>query len=211
MLGYVMANKRFIFGLGLTLLLCGCGGDGDEMSLTDYVDRVNAIAERASQQGAELIAEQAQVEDFTPQHLQAGLERGLREIRIPLQADADAIEPPEQVAELHHLMWGWHARFLPIEEALAARAATAADTAADWEALSDSPEMAAYRAAIAEGKQVCTDFQAKLDATADRGTFADTPWIPGEMKEVVEAVLGCAWFPENPEDVYRYPPATSAP
>jgi hypothetical protein len=31
------------------------------------------------------------------------------------------------------------------------------------------------------------------------------------MKEVVEAVLGCAWFPEDPEDVYRYPPATSAP
>lgn len=209
MLGYVMTNRRFILGLSLTLLLCGCGGD--EMSLTDYVARVNAIAERAGQRGAELIAEGAQVEDFTPQHLQAGLERGLREIRIPLQAEADAIEPPEQVAELHRLMWGWHARFIPIEEALAARAATAADTAADWEALSDSPEMAAYRAAIAAGKQVCSDFQAKLDATADRGTFAATPWIPGEMKEVVEAVLGCAWFPEDPEDVYRYPPATSAP
>ena len=27
------------------------------------------------------------------------------------------------------------------------------------------------------------------------------------MKEVVERVLGCVWFPENPEDVYRYPPA----
>ena len=69
--------------------------------------------------------------------------------------------------------------------------------------------MAAYRAAIAEGKQVCNDFQSRLDATEQRGVFADTPWIPGEMKEVVERVLGCVWFPENPEDVYRYPPPDS--
>ena len=72
--------------------------------------------------------------------------------------------------------------------------------------------MAAYRAAIAEGKQVCTGFQADLDATAERGVFTDTPWVPGELKEVVEAVLGCQWFPEHPEDVYRYPPPpTSTP
>jgi hypothetical protein len=195
--------------LGVALLLCGCGGG--EMSLTDYVERVNAIAGRASQLGAELVAEGTRVTDFNPQILQAGLERGLREIRVPLQEAADAIEPPEQVADLHYLMWDWHARFIPVEEALAARAGTAADTAADWEALSESPEMAAYRAAIAEGKEICDGFQAELDATAERGVFAEVPWLPGELKEVVEAVLGCQWFPEHPEDVYRYPLSTSTP
>jgi len=25
------------------------------------------------------------------------------------------------------------------------------------------------------------------------------------MKEIVNAVLGCGYFPENPEDVYRLP------
>ena len=205
-----MATNRLVpLALCVTLLLWGCG-DGD-MSLTEYVERVNAMADRASQQGEELFAEAAQITEFTPQHLQGGLERGLREIRVPLQEAADAIEPPEQVASLHHLMWNWHAEFINIEEALAARAGTAEDTAADWEALSESPEMAAYRAAIAAGKQVCTDFQAELDATAERGVFADTPWVPGELKEVVEAVLGCEWFPEHPEDVYRYPPSTSTP
>jgi hypothetical protein len=205
-----MATNRLVpLALCVTLLLWGCG-DGD-MSLAEYVKRVNAMADQASQQGEELFAEAAQITDFTPQHLQAGLERGLREIRVPLQEAADAIEPPEQVASLHHLMWNWHAEFINIEEALAARAGTAEDTAADWEALSESPEMAAYRAAIAAGKQVCTDFQAELDATAERGVFADTPWVPGELKEVVEALLGCEWFPEHPEDVYRYPPSTSTP
>jgi hypothetical protein len=38
--------------------------------------------------------------------------------------------------------------------------------------------------------------------------FADTPWIPGEMKEVVEAVLGCDLFPENPENIWRLPSTT---
>lgn len=201
----MMISKRFVvLAVCIGLLLSSCGED--DTSLTEYVEDVNAIAGRASEEGAALIAEGAQVTDFTPQHLQAGLERGLHEIRVPLQTAADALEPPAQVADLHDLMWNWHARFIPIEAALAARAGAAADTAADWEALSDSPEMAAYRAAIAEGKQVCTDFQAQLDATAERGVFADVPWIPAELSEVVEAVLGCEWFPDNPEDVYRYPP-----
>jgi hypothetical protein len=200
-------RRTVLLVLGVTLLLWGCGGD--ELPLTDYVEQVNAIAVQASEQGAALIAEGQQVADFTPQHLQAGLERGLREIRIPLQEAADAIEPPTQVADLHHLMWDWHARFISVEEALAVRAGAAADTAEDWTALSDSAEMAAYREAITEGKQVCVEFQSQLDATAERGDFADVPWLPGELKEVVNAVLGCEWFPENPEDVYRYPPPTS--
>jgi hypothetical protein len=66
--------------------------------------------------------------------------------------------------------------------------------------------MAAYRAAIAEGRQVCNEFQDELDSTAARGAFEDVPWLPGEMSEVVEAVLGCAWFPADPEDVDRWPP-----
>ena len=53
--------------------------------------------------------------------------------------------------------------------------------------------------------------QAELDATVERGVFADTPWIPSELKEVVDIVLGCDGFPEHPEDVYRYPPPTSSP
>ena len=57
--------------------------------------------------------------------------------------------------------------------------------------------------------QVCIEFQSRLDATEQRGVFADTPWIPAEMKEVVERVIGCEWFPENTDDIYRYPPRTS--
>jgi hypothetical protein len=153
-----------------------------------------------------LAAEAQDTVDFTPQDLQAILEEA-RVIRIEVKDATDDIEPPGQVADIHDLVFDWHTEFIAIEEALAARAAIAPHTDAGWTALSDSPEMAAYRSALAEGRQVCIEFQGRLDATEARGVFADTPWIPGEMKEVVERVLGCGWFPENTDDVYRYPPS----
>ena len=38
---------------------------------------------------------------------------------------------------------------------------------------------------------LCLEIQSKLDATADREIFAEVPWIPSEMKEVVDLVVGC--------------------
>jgi hypothetical protein len=70
--------------------------------------------------------------------------------------------------------------------------------------------MAAYRTAVTIDRQACLDIQAELDATAARGVFADTPWIPGELKEVVETVLGCGTFPETPQDLYRPPPTSTS-
>jgi hypothetical protein len=184
------------------------------MSLSDYVEELNAILNRANQQyevlvaspqGAVLVAEGAQFTDFTPQDLQAAFER-VSEIAVEVEEATEAIEPPEQIADLHNLWFDFQGEFASAHEALAARAGTAAD----WEELSESPEMATYRAELAADKQVCTDIQAQLDATEARGAFADVPWVPGELKEVVEGVLGCDGYPEHPENVYR-PPSTSTP
>lgn len=180
--------------------------------MSEYVERLNAILVRAIQQyellvaspqGAVLVAEGAQLTEFNPQDLEAALE-GVAEIEAELREAMDDIEPPEQVVDLHNLLFD--ERFTTAREALGDRAGTTAD----WEELSETPEMAAYRTAVAVDKQACLDIQAELDATTERGVFADTPWIPGELKEVVEALLGCAAFPENPEDLFR-PPATSTP
>lgn len=202
--------------LCISVLSAGCGGS--ELSLTEYVQEINAIFDRGIEQyeplatspeGLVLIVGQGshlgivdqgvQLTDFTPQDLQVALER-VAEIQAEALEAAAAIEPPEQIADLHELYF----RELPIAE-LAVRAGTAAD----WYELSESAEMAAYRAALASDNEVCADFQAKLDATADRGVFADTPWIPDELKETVNYALGCDSLPANPEDVYRPPPTTT--
>jgi hypothetical protein len=122
------------------------------------------------------------------------------EIQAEALEAAAAIDPPQQIADLHALFF----RELPIAE-LAARAGTAAD----WDELSDSPEMAAYRDALAADNQVCADFQAELDARADGDGFVIEAWLSAELKEIVDYALGCSSLPAHPEDAYRPPPATA--
>lgn len=199
-----------------SLLIASCGGS--EMSMTEYVDELDAVFDRGiaryeelitSPEGRVLVAGQgehlgfdsegAELSDFTPWELHIALEQ-VAEIQTEAVAAAGAIDPPEEIEELHALYF----RELPIAE-LAARAATAED----WHELSESEEMAAYRAGLAADNEVCAEFQEALDATAARGAFEGTPWIPAELKEIVDYALGCSSLPQNPEDVYRPPPTTA--
>ncbi len=197
----------------LALVAAACGG-GD-MSLTDYVVHVNTAVDSAAQQyfdlvaspqGEVLVADAEQLTNFTPQDLQVALEH-VREIEAGVEHAVNDITPPEEIADLHDLLFNFDDDFISSQDALAIRAGTAED----WEELSESSEMAAYRDALAQDKQQCADSQAGMNAIAERrDVFADTPWIPGELKDVVEAVLGCSGYPEHPEDVYRPPPSSTS-
>ena len=81
------------------------------------------------------------------------------------------------------LRMGWHSRrlveFVPAPE-------VAADLLGLHELAVDVEEGLALPVPRVENV-----LQAKLDATAARGAYADTPWVPGELKEVVDAFLGC--------------------
>lgn len=136
----------------LVLLASGCEGSG-ELSLTEYVEQTNVLAERASREGEAIVGDAQRVSEFTPQILQDGLERGVA-LRTTLQEAVDGIEPPDQIADLHNLMWDWHEQFIPIEAALAVRAGATEHTEEGWNGFSDSAEMVAYRMALANGKQV---------------------------------------------------------
>jgi hypothetical protein len=174
------------------------------LSLTEYVDRLNTVNDRLNPQAEVLISDLER--STTPREVSATMER-MAALRVESVQAAEALDPPEQVADLHQLFLSWEKRLLPIEEAFAARAGTVAG----WEELFESAEVAAYRTALVEGKQGCIEFQARLDATSDRGVFVDTPWIPSAFSEIVSARLGCDLFPENPEDVFRSVPATTVP
>jgi hypothetical protein len=200
--------RRVAAGVCLGLVLTACGGG--EISPTEYVDSLNVIVEQARQQyealaaspqGAVLIAEPAQLSAFSPQDLQMALER-VREIEAEVDKATTAIDPPQQFAELHTLFFDFESDFISAQEALASRAGTAAD----WNELSESPEMARYRSALAEDKRHCVAVQAEVNSIGEQGeAFADTPWLPTELKELFEVALGCDGYPENPEDVYRPP------
>jgi hypothetical protein len=189
--------------LCLALAIGACGGS--EITLTEYVELVNEAAALAGERATQLREEGALGGGTTPQEVEAGIRKGLEVVRIPLQDAVDAIEPPEQVAELHALLWNWHADFIQMETTFAERVGATPHTEEGWKTLYDGPEAAAYRDAIAEGKQVCIDFQAQLDDTEARGAFEDVAWLPSELSEVVTAALGCEWFPDDPQTIYRYP------
>lgn len=206
--------RRIWTALFVALVLAGCGG-GSELSLTEYVDQLNVIVDQArheyevlvaSPQGGVLVADGADLDDFTPQDLQFAFER-VREIEAGVEEATAAIDPPDPVAELHHLFFDFDSEFIVAQEELAVRAGTAVD----WQELSDSAEMAAYRTALADDKQGCIDAQSEVNAIGEqREAFADTPWIPGELKELFEVALGCDGYPEHPEDLYR-PSSDSTP
>ena len=198
-------SRLAAMALSMTLAASACGGD--DLSLTEYVDEVQALVAAAGEQAADLYASQeggvlaaegAELESFAPQDLKVALE-GIGDIEAELLGKAAEIDPPSVVEEFHQLFFD--DTYTKAREALAARAATATD----WVELSATAEMEAYRAAVARDKQLCVDVQADLDATAERAEFADTPWLPAELKEVVDAVLGCGEFPDNPYDMFRAP------
>lgn len=47
------------------------------------------------------------------------------------------------------------------------------------------------RAAEAEIYSLCLVFQEMYDKTVERVALSDVPWIPSEMKEVVQVNIGC--------------------
>jgi hypothetical protein len=192
------------------LIIASCGGQS--MTMTEYVERVDAIFDQATQSYETMLSRPGrmvlvvgqgahygfdpggrELSDFSTDDLHVALTE-LSDIQNEANAAAAAIDPPSEIVELHELFF----RRLPIE-ALAA----AAGSTDSWDELSASPEMEAYRSALVADVEVCSEFQAKLDATADRGAFADSPWIPGRLKEIVDYALGCDVFPADPGNVFR--------
>jgi hypothetical protein len=199
--------RRLLMIICLSVVAGACGSD--HSSLTEYVDNVDAVFELgleryeallATPEGGVLVVPRERLSDYTTGDLHVALDQ-LADIQRDALDLASRIDPPDELADLHVLFF----RRLPIDE-LAARAATAAT----WEELSDSAEMAAYRNALIDDEVVCADLQAEIDATSSRDVFADNPWLPAEMKEIVVYALGCGSMVENPQDVYR-PVTTAAP
>ena len=97
--------RRVIAGIGVGLLLFGCGGGG--LSLTGYVDRLNAIGDRTYPQAEALISELER--STTPRDVNATMER-IVAFRIESIEATEVLDPPEQIADLHQFFLGWEKR-----------------------------------------------------------------------------------------------------
>lgn len=176
--------RQTFAGIALGILLVSCGGN--ELSLPDYVEEMNEIVVDGRRQIEPLYEEYTRSGAPGVEDVRALLEAEVA-IRLGIQERVVGLEPPAQVADLHEALVEWHATAIAAERALSARAAEAAA----WGVLEQSGEAGAYDSVMSAGLTVCHALQAKLDDTALRSNLADTPWIPGDLREVVDAFLGC--------------------
>ncbi len=120
-------------------------------------------------------------------------------VRVEIETALRELDVPGEVADLHELLADWTEAMRQAGTALGTRAGSSGS----WDELLSSAEYLTFEETLTGGAALCNEFQAKLDATAARGAFADTPWIPGDLTDVADAVIGCETIPEDLDDVFR--------
>jgi len=183
--------RAIVLAICLVVVVASCG-EG-EPTLTEYAEEVEVLTTGLYSSIDDLTADLAArvpppaiptAEDI--QTLYDAVAAAYRELRDGLRA----IEPPEEVAEVHGTALEIVARLTAAEEAFVERAKDF-DNEDDLNLLWETPEFRAADAAQDEIIAFCQTMQARFDATADREAFADVPWIPVEMQEVVLVAFGC--------------------
>jgi hypothetical protein len=103
-------------------------------------------------------------------------------------AGIDALDPPDQVADLHRTL---HEIMTKLSAAAENRAAFAGTVTAidELDRVWEGPEAGAIPTAEAEAIILCHAAQSQFDATQAREDLADVPWMRSELKEVVLVAL----------------------
>ena len=177
---------RVWVGICLAFVVAACGGGS--LSMSEYNVQGTALVTVMEQRIFTLDAEwesQAQ----TVERARSYWDRRL-EARVEALEGLQALNPPDEVAELHETGLRLFSNLTAAEEDLAIRVAsfqTVTERAQWW----NTAEGKAVRAADEEIDAFCHVFQAAYDATIERVILSDVPWIPSDMKEFVQIDIGC--------------------
>ncbi len=190
-----MQMRSIVVGLCLIAALAACGDSS--LSFSEYGDRLNQIRFTYHPQAEAAWVEYLRLSEPTMKDVKALFDREAA-IRIEIEASFLDLAPPDEIADLHVLLIDWITDLRKADEALAARAGTVGS----WDEFSQSAEYREYESTLIGGSGVCNEFQDKLDSTAARGVFAETPWIPSDLKETADAVIGCDTIPESLDAVF---------
>lgn len=178
--------RRFISSTLLILLLTACGGG--TLSLAEYNEQgmalVSVMEERLYELDAEWDSQTATVED-----VRIYWDRRIDAYETAVEG-LEALEPAGEAAELHRTGMELFNELVAAESALAVRVASF-ETVTGPEQWWNTAEGTAVGAVEEEIYSFCLLFQAMYDATVERLVVSDVPWIPSELKEIVEVDIGC--------------------
>lgn len=185
----LVVMRGTLIGLSL-LVLAACGGSG--LTMSEYGDRLNGIVDTYAPQAEAAWIEFGKLAEPTMEELETLFDRDVT-TRIEVEAGFRDLDPPDEIAELHDLLLSWLADLTDADRALLARV-RAVNSLDEFLA---STEYQRFEETLLAGAQTCNEFQSQLDATAARGIFADTPWVPGDLEDVADAVIGCDAIPDD--------------
>lgn len=178
--------RRFVIVICLALLVVGCGDS--EPTMSEYATEVERLLLTMNGEidalDAEIAGQTSTLEDvreFWGAKLAA---------RREFVEGLESVEPPEEAVEMHKSALGIIKRLTAVDEAVAELVGTM-ESDAELATLLESPEFLATEVVDAEAIAMCQAAQGDFDATADGDVFADVPWIPSELREVVIVFFGC--------------------
>jgi hypothetical protein len=174
--------RRTLASACIVSVLAACGGG--TLSLTEYSELLQSASFAVNDEFNVLEAEWASA--TTVEDGKEVLDRTVA-IRTDMQNSLTELDPPEALADFHGDLVSLLGRILASTEAWAVRA----ETAGSLDELQTSSEALAYWDLDANVRPLCLELQSRLDATAERRIFAEVPWVPGDMKEIVSLVVGC--------------------
>lgn len=173
-------------GVCLALVITACGGG--RLSLSEYNVQGTALVTVMEERIYTLDAEwDSQTQ--TVERARSYWDRRL-EARVEALEGLQALDPPDEITELHETGLDLFSRLTDAEKALAIRVASF-ETVTERDQWWDTTEGRAVRAVDEEIDAFCHVFQVAYDATIERVILSDVPWIPSEMKEVVQIDIGC--------------------
>lgn len=182
----IAVHRPGVATLLIAVAMVGCGGGS--LSLSEYSHEVDALLtkvdSRLDEHAAELFAAPLDVA-LTRVYL-ADRVAGYEELIDGLEA----MDPPDQMADLHSSLRELTERLLAAEAARAAFAETI-ESVDDLDLVWDGPQARAVTASESEAIQLCYAAQKFVDGTDARDEFVDLPWIPLELKEVVRVAFDC--------------------
>lgn len=172
--------------LGLVLMLTACGAG--ELSLTEYASEVETLVAEMELRFSEIDAE------WVSQSPNVARAQEYWDDRIDIRDDflesIRKLRPPEEVLDQHDAAIDVFGRINDADTALRARVDQYTTIDEHWQWV-DTPEGRAADAVLEEVFAFCRASQEEFDATQERESFDEMPWLPSEMKEVVRVAFGC--------------------
>jgi hypothetical protein len=170
----------------LILVVAACGGDS--LTLSEYNERGSALV-TVMEERLHALDVEWDTREPTVERARNYWDRRI-EIRIETLEGLEGLEPPDELADLLGKGLDLFSQLTTAEKALGARLSSF-ETVTEPEQWWTTPEGKAVQAIDEEINTFCRVIQARYDATIERIVLSDVPWIPSDMKEIVQIDIGC--------------------